>query len=371
MLWSDLVFAARSLRKSPIFTLAAAITIALGVGASTAIFSVANAVLLRPLPYKNPDQLTIIPTDMRNRGVKDFPFSNANYIDFREGTKDFFQGIAGVFTFPNTFTGMDGTPERVDVGFVTTNYFKLVGTPIAFGRDFNDDDGTPQPPPPATAVPGTPPANRLPLIAIISYEYFQRRFGGNTAILGQTPLNNGKPFSPRIVGVLAPHFQIYFPASSDLVAAPDLWIANRLGYDAAQRNSVSMRVIGRLKPGVPIARAQAAADQVAAEARKNFMIENTAGYAIRVEPMRQHLVAEVRPAILALMGAVVFLLLIACANVANLLLVRSSSRQRELAIRSAIGAGWWDLARQILTEALLLAVIGALGGLALAWAGIR
>jgi len=227
----------------------------------------------------------------------------------------------------------------------------------------------PEPCQPVRDFLATPP-QRLPIMAIISYEYFQRRFGSNPAVLGQS-LNKGKPFSPRIVGVLAPHFQIYFPHSADLEAAPEIWIANRLGYDAAQRNSVSMRVIGRLKPGVTIGRAQAAADQVAAEARKNFMIENTAGYAIRVEPMRQHLVSEVRPAILALMGAVIFLLLIACANVANLLLVRASLRQRELAIRSAIGAGWWDLASQILSEALLLATIGALGGLGIAWLGIH
>jgi putative ABC transport system permease protein len=370
MLWSDLVFAARSLRKSPIFALTAAITIALGVGASTAIFSVTNAVLLRPLPYKNPDQLVIMPSDMRNRGVKDFPFSNANFIDLREATKNEFQGIAGVFTFPITLTSDDGTPERVHMGVVTTNYFQLVGGRIVLGRDFSDDDGQPQPPPPAPGTQVATPAPRLPAIAIISYEYFQRRFGGNSAVLGQS-LNKGKPFSPRVVGVLAPHFQIYFPPSSDLEAAPDIWVANRLGYDAAQRNGVSMRVIGRLQPGITIGQAQAAADQVAADARKHFSIENTAGYAIRVEPMRQHLVSEVRPAILALMGAVIFLLLIACANVANLLLVRGSLRERELAIRTAIGASRWDLARQILTEALLLAAAGASGGLAIAWFGIH
>src|SRR5438876_48479 len=334
----DLAFAGRTLRKSPVFALTAAVTIALGVGASTAIFSVTNAVLLRPLPYQNPHELVIVPNDMRNRGVKDFPFSNANFIDLREATKNEFQGLAGVFTFPFTLTGEDGMPERVHMGFVTTNYFQLVGARIAFGRDFSDEDEQPQPPPPAPGTQLATPPQRLPIMAIISYEYFQRRFGSNPAVLGQS-LNKGKPFSPRIVGVLAPHFQIYFPHSADLEAAPEIWIANRLGYDAAQRNSVSMRVIGRLKPGVTIGRAQAAADQVAAEARKNFMIENTAGYAIRVEPMRQHLVSEVRPAILALMGAVIFLLLIACANVANLLLVRASLRQRELAIRSAIGAG--------------------------------
>jgi predicted permease len=370
MFLSDLLFAGRTLRKSPVFALTAAITIALGVGTSTAIFSVTNAVLLRPLPYKNPDQLVIIPTDMRNRGVKDFPFSNANFIDFREGTKNEFQGLAGVFTLPITLTGEDGMPERVHAGVVTTNYFRLVGAGIAFGRDFSDDDGQPQPPAPA---PGTQPAatpERLPIMAIISYEYFQRQFGSNPAVIGQS-LNKGQRFSPRVVGVLAPHFQIYFPPSSDLEAAPDIWLANRLGYDAADRNSVSMRVIGRLQPGVTIGQAQAAADQVAAEARKNFKIENTAGYAIRIEPMRQHLVSEVRPAILALMGAVIFLLLIACANVANLLLVRGSLRERELAIRTAIGASRWDLARQILSEALLLAAIGALGGLGLAWLGIH
>jgi predicted permease len=366
----DLAFAGRTLRKSPVFAFTAALTIALGVGASTAIFSVTNAVLLRPLPYQNPDQLVIIPTDMRNRGVKDFPFSNANFIDLREATKDEFQGLAGVFTFPNTLTGDDGMPEQVHMGFVTTNYFQLVGARIAFGRDFSDADGQPQPPPPAPGTQSATPPQRLPIMAIISYEYFQRRFASNPAVLGQS-LNKGKPFSPRIVGVLAPHFQIYFPPSAGLEAAPDIWIANRLGYDAAQRNSVSMRAIGRLKPGVTIGRAQSAADQVAAEGRKNFSIMNTAGYAIRVEPMRQHLVSEVRPAILALMGSVIFLLLIACANVANLLLVRASLRERELAIRSAIGASWRDLARQILSEALLLAAIGAVAGLGIAWLGIH
>jgi len=370
MTLKDLTFAGRMLRKSPIFALTAALTIALGVGASTAIFSVTNAVLLRPLPYKDPNQLVIIPSDMRNRGVKDFPFSNANFIDLREATKNEFQGLAGVFTFPLTLTGEDGMPEQVHAGVVTTNYFQLVGAKIAFGRDFSDEDGQPQPPPPAPGTQSATPPQRLPIMAIISYEYFQRRFGSNPAALGQS-LNKGKPFSPRIVGVLAPHFQIYFPPSADQEAAPEIWLANRLGYDAAQRNGVSMHVIGRLQPGITIGRAQAAVDQVAADARKNFTIENTAGYAIRVEPMRQHLVAEVRPAILALMGAVIFLLLIACANVANLLLVRASSRQRELAIRCAIGASTWDIARQILTEALLLAAIGALGGLGIAWLGIH
>src|SRR2546422_3189407 len=226
MPFRDLGFAGRTLRKSPVFALTAALTIALGVGASTAIFSVTNAVLLRPLPYQKPDQLVIIPSDMRNRGVKDFPFSNANFIDLREATKGEFQGLAGVFTFPITLTGEDGMPEKAHLGVVTTNYFQLVGARIVLGRDFIDDDGRPQPPPPAPGTQATP-TPRLPVMAIISYEYFQRRFGSNPAAIRPSP-NKGKPFNPPNVGVLEPHFQIYFPPSPDLETAPYIWIANRL-----------------------------------------------------------------------------------------------------------------------------------------------
>src|ERR1700726_500868 len=366
----DLAFAGRTLRKSPIFALTAIITIALGIGASTAIFSVVNAVLLRPIPYKDPDRLVIAASDMRNRNVRDFPFSNENFIDMRDATKDSFQDFAGVFTFRNIFNREDGTPERVRAAVVTTNFFRLVGARIALGRDFSDADGLPQPapPPPGAQAGAAPPP--LPIMAVLSYEYFQRRYGLNPAVLGQVMMSNG-PFRPQIVGVLAPGFQLYFPSSANIEPVPEVWLANRLDYDNANRNGVSMQVIGRLKDGVSLERAQAAADNSAAETRKNFLIERTAGYAIRIEPMRQHLVSEVRPAILALMGAVIFLLLIACANVANLLLVRASLRERELAIRSAIGASRWDLARQVLSEALLLAAIGAVAGLGIAWLGIH
>ena len=364
----DLAFAGRTLRKSPVFALTAILTIALGVGASTAIFSVTNAVLLRPLPYQDPARLVIATSDMRNRNVRDFPFSNADFIDLRDGTKDAFQDFAGVFTGRNVLPIEDGTPEQVRLAVVTTNFFRLVGAKMALGRDFTDADGIPQPDPPPGVQPGTT-APRLPVIAILSYEYFQRRYGLNPEVLGQA-MSNG-PFSPQIVGVLAPRFQLYFPPVANIEPAPEVWIANRLGYDSANRNGVSIRAVGRLKDGVSLERAQASADRVAEEARKNFAIERTAGYAIRVEPMRQHLVSEVRPAILALMGAVIFLLLIACANVANLLLVRASLRERELAVRAAIGATWWHLARQMLAEAFLLAVIGATAGLALAWFGIH
>jgi putative ABC transport system permease protein len=369
----ELAFAARTLRKSPIFALTAVLTIALGVGASTAIFSVTNAVLLRPLPYKDAEKLVIVASDMLKRNVRDFPLSNESFIDLRDGTKGAFEDMGGVFTFRNVLLKDDGTPEQVRSAVVTTNFFRLLGARIALGRDFSEGDGLPQPAPPAQGgqgATGAPAAPPLPQMAILSYEYFQRRYGLNAAILGRNMLTNG-PITQTVVGVLAPGFQLYFPASANEEAAPEVWIANRLDYNNANRNGVSIRAIGRLKEGVGLERAQAAVDNVAAEARKNFLIERTAGYALRVEPIRRHLVSEVRPAILALMGAVIFLLLIACANVANLLLVRASLRERELALRAAIGAGWWQLARQMLTEAFLLAGLGAIGGLALAWAGIH
>ncbi|MGH9864276.1 MAG: ABC transporter permease [Candidatus Acidiferrales bacterium] len=367
----DLKFASRILRKSPIFTLTAALTIALGVGASTAIFSVANAVLLKPLPYKNPGRLVVPCSDFHVRHVRDFPFSNEDFIDLRDGTKDAFQDLAGVFTFPIILPLQDGTPEQVRAAVVTTNFFDVMGARIAQGRDFTSQDGLPQPPPPppGTAQAGTPPP-RLPVMAILSYEYFQSRYGGNPAVLGQTIKTQGA-LNPVIVGVLAPHFRLYFPPEAETESDPQLWLANRLNYDNKNRNGVSIHAVGRLKDGVSLAQAQSAADNVAAEARKNFTIERTAGYAIRVEPMGQHLVSDVRPTILALMGAVIFLLLISCANVANLLLVRASLRERELAVRAAMGASPWHLARQMLTESFLLAALGAVGGLALAWAGIQ
>ena len=363
----DLTLAFRSLRKSPVFSLTAILTIALGIGASTAIFSVTNAVLLRPLPYRDPDKLVFAISELKKRNVKDFPFSNAGFLDLKNGTTSQFEEMAALNAGRGTAPQQDGTPEQIRFASVTPNFFRMMGARIDFGRDFNEADGQAAATP-ATAVAGAaaPPTQRV--MAILSYSYWQRRFGGDRSIIGKTLPG---PNNTEIVGVLAPGFELMFPPELNIDRNPDIWFALRLAYDNANRNQVSLRLIGRLKPGATIEQAQSAADLIAAEARRNFTIQATSGYAIRLEPMHRHLVQEVRPALLALMGAVIFLLLIACSNVANLMLVRASLKERELAVRTALGGSSWRLIRQMFVEALLLSTAGAVVGLALAWAGIR
>jgi predicted permease len=368
-LWQDMRYGARMLLKNPGFTLIAVTTLSLGIGANTAIFSVANAVLLRPLPYKNPDRLVLGSAEMRQRNVTDWPLSNTDVFDLRNGAKTSFEDIAALNTGRATMPREDGAPEQVRTANVTPNFFRLLGAKIVAGRDFTEADGQPQPPQ-ADGAPGAQAPPPLPTIAILSYEYWQRRYGGNTSILGKGMLSGGNG-GPQIVGVLAPGFELLLPPKLNAERLPDVWFAARLNYDTANRNNVAFRIIGRLKDGARLEQARAEAEVVATESRKIDTIRQTAGFHFRLEPMGEYLVAEVRPAILALTGAVIFLLLIACANVANLLLVRASLRQRELAVRSALGASWSRLVRQMLAEALLLAGAGALLGLGLAWLGIR
>ena len=370
MLLRDLVFAARSLRRSPVFTLAAALTIALGIGASTAIFTVTNSVLLRPLPYKDPDRLVVVYMDLLVRNSLGMPLSNENFVDIREGSKGAFEDMAAFRTGRQVLPGLDGMPEQVRFALVTVNFFRLMGASVALGRDFQEADGVPQPAPQnppagAPAAQGPPP---LPVVAILSHEYWQRRYGGDPAVLGQRIPGGPRP---EIVGVLGPGFELLFPPGTSVEQRPDFWIANRLNYNNANRNTFGLRPVGRLKPGVAVARAQEEVDAVSTRIRDQFPVSKGSGFHARVAPMHETLVDEVRPAILALMGAVIFLLLIACANVANLLLVRSSLRQPELAVRAALGAGRARVIRQMLTEAVVLTALGAAGGVALAWIGTR
>src|SRR6185312_4727949 len=314
----------------------------------------------------DPARLVLACSDMTRRSVRDFPFSNADFIDLRNGTKSAFEDMAGVFSVRGTLPREDGSLEQASIAIVTANFFRVLGLKaLPGGRDFVDADGVPQ----AAAAPGAAPQPPLPLSAILSYEYWQRRFGGNPAVIGTRLPPAGR--GPLIVGVMEPRTQLLLPPDMNQELTPDIWFANRLAYDAANRNGVSMQVVARLRPGVTIDRAQSEADTVVAGSRRNFIIHATSGWSVRLEPMQKYMVDSVRPTLLALMGAVIFLLLIACANVANLLLVRASLRERELAVRAAMGASPWHLARQMLTEAFLLAALGAVGGLALAWAGIR
>ncbi|HWE51033.1 MAG TPA: ABC transporter permease [Bryobacteraceae bacterium] len=370
MLSRDLLYAFRVLRNTPVFAITAVVTIALGIGASAAMFSVTNTVLLRPLPYKAADRLVLACNDMRRRNVKDFPFSNADFLDLRNGTKTAFDDFAAVFTGRGPAPQADGTPEQVSFARVSTNFFRLMGAPVAFGRDFDDADGLRQPQPPQAGVPAAglaPP--QASVSVILSYGYFQRRFGGNRSAIGQTLRVPGGP-NPVIVGVLSPGFELLFPADANVEQFPDIWFAARIPYDTANRNNVQWRVIGRMKPNVTPERAQAEADTVTAQLSRVNPIARTAGQYIRLEPMKQHLVSGARPAVLALMGAVIFLLLIACANVANLMLVRASLRERELAVRTALGGSWWQLVRQMLAETFVIAAFGTMLGLVLAWVGI-
>ncbi len=344
----DAAYAVRVMRKSPAFAFAAVFTIALGIAAATAIFGVTNAVLLRPLPYRAASRLV----------VADNLLSNGYYYDLRNGTPGAFEDLAAVMVFRAIVPREDGAAERISKGFVTTNFFRLLGAHTVLGRDFTETEGQPQgqPPPPFPLPQGT--------VAILSYDYFLRRYGANPAVLGHyMPGPAGAP-GPLIVGVLEPGFKLYLPDRPVPQPSADVWIPNNRGYDEANRGGLMLLVVGALKPGVALDRAQSQIDRVAATWGPDRP-------PVHLENWHKALVDEFRPALVALTGAVVFLLLIACANVANLLLVRASVRERELAVRAALGARAGRIARQLLAEAVLLCAVGTFAGLGLAWLGIR
>jgi len=376
MISRDLTFALRTLRKHPAFTITAIVTIGLGIGASTAIFSVVNAVLLRPLPYKEPERLATIQTDMLARNVLNFPIAPGNIPDLKEQATAF-ENIAAINAGPGPFVADDGKPEQIVVANVTPNFFTLLGTRMAFGRNFVEADGTPQPPPPQVP-PGQPapppnPAAQLPQMTILSHAFWQRRFGNDSSVIGKTVQIFGAPAT--IIGVAEPNLRLVFPAGVGVVGEPDAYGAFRIDFVRAAatlpgRINVFLRVIGRLKPGMTIGTAQAQLDKLGADLRSRFVILKTANTVWRAEPMQADIVRDVRPAIVALMGAVVFVLLIACANVANLLLVRAAARDRELAVRAALGGSRNTLIGQMLAESVVLAIAGAVLGLFFAELGI-
>jgi predicted permease len=367
----DLALGARTLRKNPAFAITAIVTLALGIGASTAIFSVVNAVLLRPLPYGDADRLTIITQDLRARNVVDFPVGPGDVPDIRNGTTAF-DGIAALQTARNfPYTDKDGKAQLITAAFATPNIFKLLEVPVVYGRDFTDDDGIPNPivqiPPGAQPTPQTPPPPRLPTIGIISYDFWQRAFGGDPSIVGKT-ITLGGPV--QIVGVASPRAELIFPVSMQVERHPDVWSALRVNFEQGSRQNVAYRLIGRLKPNASLTTARAEIARVTADLQARFPTDKTAGVTYRVEPMKEYVVGGVRTSILSLMGAVILVLLISCANVANLLLVRASQRERELAVRAAMGGSPFAIVRQLLAECLVLAALAALLGVGLAKLGI-
>ena len=354
--------AVRSLGRSPGFFAVAVLTIALGIGSNTAIFSVMRAVLLRPLPYPEPDELAIVWSSLTQRNLSEFPLSPPDFRDIRERTASF-EDAAAIITFEQPLTG-GGEPELITVGGVTHNFFEVIGVPPLLGRSFVASEGEPGPP---DVQPGDP--GFVNNAVVLGHALWRQRFGEDPGVIGRIIDLGGAP--AEVVGVMPEGFRVLLPPSARLTTDVHAWAALRLDYDQAPRGNVFLTGVARLRPGVTPAQAQSDLDQVATYIRSQSEGWETSGYRLDLLPLHRELTREVRPILVALMGAVGFVLLIACANVSNLLLVRASGRQRELAVRAALGGSRLRIVRQLLSESLILSGVGALLGTFLAALGIR
>jgi predicted permease len=345
-LLEDIRFGLRLLRKNPGFTAVAILTLALGIGANAAVFSVVYAVLLRPLPYKAPSGLIVLHETTPRVG--DVSVSYQNFFDWRAASHTFVQ-MAAVQSVGFNLAGIT-QPETINGDAVSPNFLSMMGIRPFLGRDFDASE----------EKAGTAP------VLLLSYSLWQSHLGGDPNVVGKTITLDGRSFT--IVGVLPPNYRSL--DMTDVMLPTGVWATNNADAIKERGDRGDMVVIGRLGPGVALGQARAEMEGIAARLAKEYPASNDQ-FSVALQPIRQAFVGDMKTAILVLFGAVLFVLLIACANVANLFLVRGASRTKEIALRIAFGASRGRIIRQMLTESFILACFGGVVGVALALGGIR